>query len=116
MTIGGLTSFTTTWLTQRAQVREKLKESGLASRQAIFGEFIVEASRRCGGALSHSKDDVYDLVQLYAIAGKTRLWASSPAVNAAQQAMEAIIISTWNQTELTTNTHDGSGPGHNEES
>jgi hypothetical protein len=90
-TIGGLTSFTTTWLTQRAQAREKRQESTSASRQAIFNDFIIEASRLYGDALSHQKDDVCDLVQLYAIVGKMRLWASSPVVHAAQQAMDIII-------------------------
>ena len=90
-TIGGLTSFTTTWLTQRAQAREKREESSRANRQAIFNEFIIEASRLYGDALSHEKDDVCDLVQLYAIVGKMRLWASSPVVHAAQQAMDVII-------------------------
>ena len=93
-TIGGLTSFTTTWLTQRAQVREKREENSRSSRQAIFNDFILEASRLYGDALSHQKDDVCDLVQLYAIVGKMRLWASSPVVQAAQQAME-IIITTY---------------------
>jgi hypothetical protein len=90
-TIGGLTSFTTTWLTQRAQVREKRRESNRESRHAIFNEFILEASRLYGDALSHQKDDVCDLVQLYAIVGKMRLCASSPVVDAATSAMEVII-------------------------
>ena len=89
--LGGLTSFATTWVTQRAQAREKREENSRASRQAIFNEFILEASRLYGDALSHEKDDVCDLVQLYAIVGKMRLWASSPVVAAAQQAMEVII-------------------------
>ena len=90
-TIGGLTSFTTTWLTQRAQAREKRNESSRASRQALFNDFIVEASRLYGDALSHQTDDACALVQLYAIVGKMRLWASSPVVQAAQDAMDAII-------------------------
>jgi hypothetical protein len=90
-TIGGLTSFTTTSLTQRAQSREKREETSRAGRQAIFNDFIIEASRLYGDALSHQKDDVCDLVQLYAIVGKMRLWASSPVVHAAQQAMDVII-------------------------
>ena len=89
--LGGLTSFTTTWLTQRAQAREKWEEGSRASRQAIFNDFILEASRLYGDALTHQKDDVCDLVQLYAIVGKMRLWASSPVVTAAQEAMEVII-------------------------
>ena len=89
--LGGLTSFTTSWLTQRAQIRERREESSRTSRQAIFNEFIVEASRLYGDALTHEKDDACDLVQLYAIVGKLRLCASSPVVGAAQQAMDVII-------------------------
>ena len=102
-TIGGLTSFTTTWLTQRTQVREKQKESSRASRQAIFNDFILEASRLYGDALSHQKDNVCDLVQLYAIVGKMRLCASSPVVQAATEAME-IIIATY--LEPNRNLHE----------
>ena len=90
-TIGGLTSFITTWLTQRAQARQKRDEGSRASRQAIFNDFIVEASRLYGDALSHQNDDACALVQLYAIVGKMRLWATSPVVQAAHDAMDAII-------------------------
>jgi hypothetical protein len=90
-TIGGLTSFATTWLTQRAQAREKRNESSRASRQALFNEFIVEASRLYADALSHQNDNACALVQLYAIVGKMRLWASLSVVQAAQDAMDGII-------------------------
>ena len=43
--IGGLTSFLTTWLTQDAQLREKRRESDATRRQELFNDFIVEASR-----------------------------------------------------------------------
>jgi hypothetical protein len=89
--IGGLTSFLTTWLTQRAQLLEKRREAENIRRQDLFDAFIIEASRLYGDALSHEKDDVTDLVQLYALVGKIRLWASRPVVTAAEHAMEAII-------------------------
>jgi hypothetical protein len=96
--IGGLTSFATAWLTQRAQVRDRLREAELVKREQLFGDFITEASRLFGDALSHEKDDVTDLVQLYAIVAKMRLVASQAVVAAATQAMDAII-----QTYLAPN-------------
>ena len=90
-TVGGLTSFLTTWLTQQAQVREKRREAENANRQVLFDDFITEATRLFGDALSHEKDDVTDLVQLYALVNKIRLWASSPVVTAAEEAIHAIV-------------------------
>ncbi len=89
--IGGLTSFSTSWLTQQSQMREKRREAELARRLELFHEFVVEASRLYGDALSHEKDDVSDLVQLYALVAKMRLWASRPVVTAAERAMNAIV-------------------------
>jgi hypothetical protein len=89
--IGGLTSFLTTWLTQRSQLLEKRRDAESARRQELFDAFIIEASRLYGDALSHEKDDVSDLVQLYALVAKIRLWASRPVVTAAERAMDAII-------------------------
>ena len=91
VTIGGLTSFGTTWLTQHSQLREKHREAELAKRQELFNEFIAEASRLYADALSHVKDDVTDLVQLYALVARLRLWASRPVVTAAEHAMDAVI-------------------------
>lgn len=90
-TIGGLTSFLTTWLTQQAQLRDKHREAENAKRQELFNDFIMEASRLYGDALSHEKDDVSDMVQLYALVAKIRLWASRPVVTAAEHAMDSIV-------------------------
>ena len=89
--IGGLTSFSTTWLTQQAQMRDKHRDAAQAKRIELFNDFVLEASRLYGDALSHEKDDVTDLVQLYALVAKMRLWASRPVVLAAERAMNAII-------------------------
>ena len=44
-------------------------------RQTLFSDFIVEASRLHGDALSHEKDDVNDLAQFYALVAQIRTWA-----------------------------------------
>jgi hypothetical protein len=89
--IGGLTSFATTWLTQQAQIRERQRDASRTTRQNLFGAFITEASRLHADALSHEKDDVADLVQLYALIAKMRLLASRPVVTAAEQVLQSIV-------------------------
>ena len=88
--IGGLTSFATSWLVQRAQLRHKEMQADRARREHLFREFIAEASRLYGDALSHEKDDVSDLVRLYALVAQMRLICSSPVVAAAEKTMDRI--------------------------
>ena len=56
--IGSLASFATTWITQRSQVKERYREVEIAKREKLFSDFIAEATRLYGDALSHQKDDV----------------------------------------------------------
>lgn len=88
--IGGLTSFATSWFIQRAQLRDKHREADKDKRQSLFNEFIVEASRLYGDALSHEKDDVTDMVKLYATVARMRFTASAKVIAAAEKTMALI--------------------------
>lgn len=96
--IGSLTSFATTWMTHRSQVKEKQREADAAKREKLFSDFIAEATRLYGDAISHQKDDVSDLVLLYALVAQMRLISSRPVVDAAELAMARIV-----ETYLTPN-------------
>src|ERR1700730_2447427 len=89
-TIGGLTSIITASLTQRTERRENYRHAEKTKREALYGDFIVEASRLYGDALSHEKNDVTSLVQLYAIVAKMRDLASREVVTAAETVVYAI--------------------------
>ncbi len=84
---GGLTSVSTAWITQRSQRAEAVR----AKRASLFEAFIGEATRLYGDALSHEKDDVGDLVLLYALVARIRLLASRQVVIAAEGVMDAIV-------------------------
>jgi hypothetical protein len=89
--VGGLTSFVTSWITQRTQLTDKHREAERVIRHDLFKAFIAEASRLFGDALSHEKDDVSDLVHLYALLANMRLLSSPTVVAAAEQVMDVII-------------------------
>jgi len=80
--IGSLASFSTSWVTQRTQIRHTQSEAERARLEALYSDFITESARLLGDALSHQKDDIADMVGLYALVGRMRL-VSSPAVVAA---------------------------------
>ena len=89
--IGGLASLGSSWLTQWIQVRAGARERDRARREALFFEFINEASRLFGDALSHEKDDVLDMVRLYAIVGHIRLISTPTVVASAERTLDAVV-------------------------
>ena len=109
--IGGLTSFATSWFIQRAQLRAKDREAERGKREALFTEFIVEAARLYGDALSHEKDDVADMVRLYAIAAHLRLAASDKVVMAAEHTMRMIAEAYLAPNRTLHEMHEMAGRG-----
>jgi hypothetical protein len=89
--VGSITSLSTTWLAQRSHVQEVRRNAAKHVREELFRDFISEASRLYGDALSHEKDDVSSLVALYALVGRIRLVATVEVIRAAEESMERII-------------------------
>ena len=89
--IGGLASFSTSWVTQRSQLRHSFRQAEQAKLEAMYNEFVAEAARLLGDALTHQKDDIADMVGLYALVGRMRLMSPRPVVTAAEQVIENII-------------------------
>ena len=93
-TIGGLTSFSTSWLTQRTQLRHAHREAERAELKTLYQDFITEASRLFVEAMRAKTDDIDDisgLVGLHAMVGRMRLVSDQPVINAAMQAEEVIV-------------------------
>jgi hypothetical protein len=90
-TIGAMASFLTTWMTHRSQVQDKIRETERARRVELFNDFITEAVRLYGDALSHERDDVGDLVLLYALLAKMQLTASPATIDAADAVIDRIV-------------------------
>ncbi len=89
--IGSITSFWTAWLAQHTQLRNAMREAARVRREEVFRDFIVEASRLYGEALGHQKDDVSELVRLYALVARMRLFASDEVIRTAEEAMDTIV-------------------------
>lgn len=89
--IGGLASLGSSWLTQRTEAEARRRESDRQRREALFGDFIDEATRLYGDALSSQKDALLDLVRLYAMLARIRLLASEAVIAEAEASLDAII-------------------------
>ena len=89
--IGGFTSFGSTWLTQKAQLHQQRLDTARKHREHVFVEFLNEASRLYGDALGHEKNDVLDLVKLFATASHLRMVCSASTVAAAERVVGTIV-------------------------
>jgi serine/threonine-protein kinase len=69
-------------------------------RQALYGEFITEASRLTIDALSHSLEGPDTLVTLYGILGRIRLVAADPALAAAETCARE-LVDLYAQSNMT---------------
>ena len=92
--IGGLTSFATSWLTQREQLTSAHREAERAKLEALYSDFIAEAARLFGDALTHQTDDASAMVQLYAMVGRMRLVSDRTVIDAAVR-VEKTLVETY---------------------
>ncbi len=92
--IGGLTSFATSWVTQRSQLRDAHRQAEKTKLEALYGDFIAEAARLFGDALTRQTEDVTALIGLYAMVGRMRLVSDRAVVDAAVR-VEDTLIATY---------------------
>ena len=89
--VGAAATVVTTWITQRTQRAHAEREEKLRNREALYGEFITEASRLTVEALGHSLERPDTFVKLYGISGRIRLVATDPVLAAAEACIRQII-------------------------
>ena len=89
--VGAAATIVTTWITQRTHRVQAQREGRLRIREALYGEFITEASRLTVEALSHSLERPDTFVKLYGITGRIRLVATAPVLAAAEACIRQII-------------------------
>ena len=86
--VGGLTTFATTWFTHRYQARRERTAKEIAKREALYGDFINEATRVGINATEREIDSLSELTQLLALINRIRLTSSGEVLAAA----EAVLI------------------------
>jgi hypothetical protein len=89
--IGATASVSMTWVNQHKQTARELTKVMLRDREALYGEFITEASRLAVDAVSHSLETLEKLVHLYGIIGRIRLLASDEILAEAEKCCQRIV-------------------------
>ena|SRR5690242_8778599 len=92
--IGGLTSLGASLLTQRTQAEAQQRASDFSRREALYEHFIEEASKLYADAYEHDQAKMTNMVNLYAMISKMRMF-SSPAIVEAADKVARVIIQTY---------------------
>jgi hypothetical protein len=96
--IGGLTSATAAWFTQRAIAKSQWLSSETMRRQDIYRDFI-EVSAKCYiDALQHDNPDIPSLVDIYAKISRMRVLSSTDVVDCAEHVAQ-LILDTYAQPD-----------------
>ena len=89
--VGAAATVVTTWIAQRTQTVHAEREGKLRHLEALYGEFITEASRLAVKAFSHSLERPDTFVKLYGIIGRIRLFSTDTVLAASEACLRRII-------------------------
>ena len=89
--IGGLTSATAAWFTQREVTQTQWHASLGLRRQEIYRDFIEAAAKCYIDALQHGNPDIPGLIALYANISRMRVLSSIDVVERAEQVAQRIM-------------------------
>ena len=105
--IGGLTTLTASWLTQRVQVGAQQLAHDVSRREELYKAFIELASKSYAHALQNTEVDVARIVRLYALVSRMRMMASQPVVDQANAVMQ-MIMDTYHAPNRSISEEDAS--------
>jgi hypothetical protein len=92
--VGGITSIATSWLGQQRQTNEQRRAQQKVELQALYRQFIQDASILYVDALEHNTTEIPKLVDLYATLNRMRVLSSHKVIAEADHALR-IIIDTY---------------------
>jgi len=92
--VGGLTTFATTFVNQRYVARRDMLVKDVANREQLYAEFLKEVADLYRESLNRTLDDLFaqpSLITTYSLIGRIRMISSEPVLAAAEKVAEDII-------------------------
>jgi hypothetical protein len=89
--VGAAASICTTWITQRTQAARGKIEMRLRDREALYAEFITEASRLTVDAFTNQLEQPATFVKLYGVLGRIRIVAADAVLASAEACCRQIV-------------------------
>lgn len=95
-TVGGLSTFATTFLSQRYAMRREIMAKDVANREQLYSDFLKEVGNLYFDSVNRTLDDtsqLASLMALYSLVGRIRMISSEPVLTAAEKLAEDIVES-----------------------
>jgi hypothetical protein len=112
--LGGLTSGLTTMLNTHVQARSEQLAHGMARREGLIKDFIVEAAKAYGDALVSNEPKTQNLVDLYAMISRMRVLFMPRSVDCADKVMRRILDTYFQPNRTLLELHSEIKDGGNE--
>jgi hypothetical protein len=108
---GGSASVATVWFAQNARNKREVLRAELSKREALYGEFINECSKRVMDSLERTLDKPQTLLSIYALLNRIRLCASdavhTQAIELVKYIMEQYFAPNVSIEEFHERVHNG---------
>jgi hypothetical protein len=89
--VGALTPVLSNYVLQRSLTRREIANREIAQRETLFADFIKEGAELYAKAISNDLESLDELVSLFALVNRIRLFASEPVVQAAEEFVGQVI-------------------------
>ena len=88
--VGGASTVAATWVIQRTLSRRELLDAEMRKREALYGQFISECSKRVVDSFGRQLEKPETLLSIYELLNRIRLCASAVVLREAERALIAI--------------------------
>ena len=102
-TVGGVTTFATTFINQRYVARREMLVKDVANRELLYAEFLKEVADRYRESIDSTVDDLAtqpSLITMYSLLGRIRMVSSEAVLTMAEQ-VAADIIESYKRPQMT---------------
>jgi hypothetical protein len=89
--IGASTPVLSNFVLQRSQTQRELTNREIAQREELYAEFIRQGTACYVKALSQNLEKMDDIVAIYALVNRIRLFASESVLEAAEEFVKKLI-------------------------
>jgi hypothetical protein len=98
--IGATTPVVSNFVLQRSQTQRELTNREIAQREELYSEFIRQGTSCYARALTQSLENIDEIVAMFALVNRIRLFASRSVLEAAE-AFVRRLVATYGEKNMT---------------
>src|ERR1700723_2393715 len=98
--IGASTPVFSNFVLQRSVAQRELTNREIAQREELYSEFIRQGTACYAKALSQSLENIDEIVAMYALVNRIRLFSSHRVLEAAEAFVKK-LVATYGETNMT---------------